>query len=155
VRVSLGGRKAPDWLQAEDILVLARGSRFAAVCLDQPPEPAVCGPVFFHLRVKRPDIDAAFVAWQINQPPCQRQLLQGAAGSQQLNIRRPVLEALNLAVPSLPRQRALVAFAEHSRQERRALLNLIDNRERHEQALAEALHTAASASATPPPQDPT
>lgn len=145
IRSGLKGRKTPDWLCAGDVLVLARGTRFLAVCLDEPPTPAVCAPVFFHLRVQRAELDPAFLAWQINQPPCQRQLAQGAAGSLQQSITRPVLESLQVAVPPIVRQRAMVGFAAAARRERQAMEQLIRNLERQEQFLAEDLHRAAEA----------
>lgn len=97
------GRKKPDWLKVGDILVVSKGARFYAACLDEPPNPAVCSPHFFHLQVKsKLTAIPAFIAWQINQPPFQRQLKQAAEGTRQLSIRRPVLEALTLSIPSSP-----------------------------------------------------
>ena len=83
IRTSLGGRKHPNWLCAGDVLFVAKGARFYAVCVDEPPGRAVCAPAFFHLRLKEPaSVDPAFLAWQINQPPFQRQLQQARkAGS--------------------------------------------------------------------------
>ena len=77
IRTSLAGRKHPDWLQAGDVLFVAKGARFYAVCLDTPPGPAVCSPSLFHLRVKAPGLaEPAFLAWQMNQPPFQQGNLQ-------------------------------------------------------------------------------
>ena len=140
IRAALGGRKHPDWLCAGDVLFVAKGARFYAVYVDEPPERAVCAPGFFHLRVKNPAaVDAAFLAWQINQPPFQRQLQQAAEGSGQLSIRRPVLEALMLSVPAMQRQRSIVGLADLARRERQALQQLIRNRELQLHALAEDL----------------
>lgn len=140
IRAALGGRKHPEWLCAGDVLFVAKGARFYAVYVDEPPERAVCAPGFFHLRVKNPAaVDAAFLAWQINQPPFQRQLQQAAEGSGQLSIRRPVLEALMLSIPAMHRQRGIVALANLARRERRALQQLVRNRELQLNALAEDL----------------
>ncbi len=145
MRTALAGRKQPDWLKAGDILVVSKGARFYAVCLDEPPHPAVCSPHFFHLQVKSPaTVIPAFLAWQINQPPFQRQLQQAAEGSSQLSIRRPVLEALTLSVPSLADQHRIVALAELARQERQTLNQLIRNREQQLNALADGLFQAAT-----------
>ncbi len=143
-RTALAGRKQPDWLRAGDVLFVSRGTRFYAVCIDEPPSPAVCSPHFFLLRVlPQTSLLPAFVAWQINQPPFQRQLQQAAEGSSQLSIRRPVLESLTLCVPPLADQQRIVTLAELARQERQALQQLIRNREHQLQALAESLaHTA-------------
>lgn len=147
IRTSLAGRKQPDWLKAGDVLFVSKGARFYAVCIDAPPRPAVCSPHFFHLQVA-PHVPLlpAFLSWQINQPPFQRQLHQAAEGSSQLSIRRPVLESLTLTMPSLADQHRIVALAELAHQERRALHQLVHNRERQLQALAEDLAQNAQAS---------
>jgi hypothetical protein len=145
-RTSLAGRKQPEWLKAGDVLFVSKGARFYAVCIDEPPTPAVCSPHFFHLQVA-PQVPLlpAFLAWQINQPPFQRQLQQTAEGSSQLSIRRPVLESLTLCVPSLADQHRIVALADLARQERHVLHKLIHNRELLLQALAESLAHSAQA----------
>jgi hypothetical protein len=140
MRTNLAGRKQPDWLKAGDILFVSKGARFYAVCLDQPPHLAVCSPHFFHLKVKSSAVAIpAFIAWQVNQPPFQRQLQQAAEGTSQLSIRRPVLEALTLSVPSLADQHRIVALVELARQERQTLTQLIANRARQLNALADSL----------------
>jgi hypothetical protein len=145
-RTTLGGRKDPNWLTAGDVLFVSKGTRFYAVCIDEPPSPAVCSPHFFHLRVTpQAQLLPAFLAWQINQPPFQRQLQQAAEGTSQLSIRRPVLEALTLLVPSLADQHRIVALADLTRRERMALCHLIRNREQQLHALAEDLAQSAQA----------
>lgn len=146
-RTLLAGRKHPEWLKAGDVLFVSKGARFYAVCIDAPPAPAVCSPHFFHLQVApHASLLPAFLAWQINQSPFQRQLQQAAEGSSQLSIRRPVLESLVLSVPPLADQHRIVALAKLARQERRALHQLIHNREQQLQALAEDLAQSAQAS---------
>lgn len=145
-RTSLAGRKQPDWLKAGDVLFVSKGARFYAVCIDEPLTPAVCSPHFFHLQAApRVPLLPAFLAWQINQPPFQRQLQQAAEGSSQLSIRRPVMESLTLCVPSLADQHRIVALADLARHERQTLHQLIHNRELQLQALAESLAHSAQA----------
>ncbi|MBX3644293.1 MAG: restriction endonuclease subunit S [Rubrivivax sp.] len=144
IQTRLVGRKQPDWIQDGDILFAAKGARFYAVCAGAPPGHAVCVPAFFHLRVHAAaQVDPHFLAWQINQPPCQRQLLQAAEGSSQLSIRRAVLEQLALSIPAVEEQRRIVALAELAQRERRALQRLISNREQQLQAIAEDLSAPA------------
>lgn len=146
MRTQLAGRKQPDWLRAGDVLFVSKGARFYAVCIDEPPSPSVCSPHFYHLQVKpQTALLPAFLAWQINQPPFQRQLQQAAEGSSQLSIRRPVLESMPVCVPSLEHQRRIVAMAELARSERHTLHQLIQNRERQLQALAEDIARFARA----------
>lgn len=140
LRTSLAGRKEPDWLQAGDVLFVFKGARFYAVCIDDPPGRSVCSPHFLHLQVAPGGpLMPTFLAWQINQPPFQRQLQQAAEGTSQLSIRRPVLESLTLSVPPLIDQQRIVELADLARQERRVLSQLIHTRERQLQALAEDL----------------
>lgn len=146
IRTTLAGRKEPDWLRAGDLLFVFKGARFYAVCIDDPPDRAVCSPHFFHLQVADGQhVLPAFLAWQINQPPFQRQVLQAAEGSSQLSVRRPVLESMTLSMPSLAVQQRIVELDELARQERLALRRLIQNRERQLQALAEELTKSARA----------
>lgn len=147
IRTSLPGRKEPHWLKEGDVLFVSKGTRFYAVCVDAPPAPAVCSPHFFHLRVApHVPLVPAFLAWQINQQPFQRQLQQAAEGSSQLSIRRPVLESLTISVPPLTDQHRIVSLAELARHERRVLTALIHNRERQLQSLAEDLAQATQSS---------
>ena len=97
--------RLPDWLQDGDVLFAARGGRNYAVCLAQVPAATVCAQYFFVLRLKTDLLLPEFLAWTINRAPCQRYLTRLAEGSDQLSIRRPVLEDLPVAVPDLARQR--------------------------------------------------
>jgi hypothetical protein len=150
VCAQLRGRRQPDWLQPGDVLFIPKGTRFYAVCVDAPSGPAVCGPHFFHLRAKPgAPVLPAFLAWQINQPPFQRQLRQAAEGSSQQSIRRPLLEALGVSIPDRANQQRIIALAELARRERGALQQLIRNREQQLHALAGELARAAYSRTSP------
>lgn len=150
-RTRLAGRKQPGWLKAGDVLFVSKGARFYAVCIDQPPGQAVCSPHFFLLQaLPKAKVLPAFLAWQMNQPPFQRQLQQAAEGSSQLSIRRPVLEALTIGVPPMADQLRIVALARLARQERLTLQHLIHNREQQLKVLAEGLAYPAQAAHTTP-----
>lgn len=142
VRISLDGRKNPDWLQRGDVIFAARGMRNYALCMDEVPLPTVCSQYFFLLRVKTPALLPEFLAWQINRAPAQRYLASNAEGSDQLSIRRGVLEALPLVVPFIEQQQRVVALAKDARRERQVLETLIRNRERQLDAIAFELHAA-------------
>ena len=149
IRTELSGRRPPEWLASADILFVSRGSRFYAVCLDVPPSPAVCSPHLFHMRLRTPtQVLPKFLAWQLNQPPLQRQLQAAAEGSSQLSIRRSALEALSISVPSLEDQRRIVQIVDAAARERSLLHALIRNREQHLATIALSL---AQAAGTPAP----
>jgi len=136
VHTDAEGRKEPDWLQPGDILFVAKGARNFAVCLKDIPAPAVCSQYFFLIRVL--DIKSLlpeFLAWQINQLPAQRYLSKNAEGTDQLSIRRGVLEALPITVPSMAQQRQLIQLDQAARRERDLLERLIHNREQQLQTM--------------------
>lgn len=142
VQTRIDGRKHPEWLQRGDVLFVARGARNYAVCLQDVPKPVVCSQYFFLLRVKSPALLPDFLAWQINRAPAQRYLASNAEGSDQLSIRRGVLENLPLVVPPLEKQRLAVALAEKAVVEKKLLEQLIRNRQQQLDALAHELHAA-------------
>lgn len=140
IRTNLEGKKAPALLLPGDLIFVSRGDRFFAECLSDLPGPAVCSPHFFWLRVKdAKKIIPEFLSWQINQQPAQRYFAQSAEGSSQQSIRRGVLEELPLTIPDLERQKKLVALATLARYEKIIFENMISNRERELQAIAQAL----------------
>lgn len=135
-RTAPDGRKTPDWLQAGDILFVARGARNFAICLEQVPAQAVCSQYFFVIRLRETArLVPEFVAWQINQLPAQRYLSKNAEGTDQLSIRRGVLEALPIATPPIAQQRQLIHLDKMAKQERMLLEGLIHNREQQLQEL--------------------
>jgi hypothetical protein len=139
-KVELPPARRVDFLGQGDVIFSTRGARTYAVALGEVPLPAVCSPHFFVLRLRAREIDPGFLAWQINQTTAQEYLKREATGSHILNIRREVIERLEIVVPSLARQVAIVAFAEGAAREKRQLSALIENRQHQMNALAAALH---------------
>lgn len=141
-QTQIDGKKDPQWLRPGDVVFVARGGRNYAVCLREVPLPAVCSQYFFLLRVKSPQLLPEFLTWQINAMPAQRYLASNAEGSDQLSIRRGVLDGLPLAIPDLRKQHAIVALAEASIREKLLLERLTRNRQRMMDVLALNLHAA-------------
>lgn len=151
VRTRIEGRRSASWLQSGDVIFVARGARNYAVCLREVPRPTVCSPHFFRLRVRSHALLPEFLAWQINRAPAQRYLASNAEGSDQLSIRRSVLENLPLAVPPLQRQALIVALAEAALQEEHRLRALLHNRQQQQDGLALALLASETAAETDSP----
>ncbi|MCK9282742.1 MAG: restriction endonuclease subunit S [Rhodocyclaceae bacterium] len=139
-RTSLDGYKNIVWLRTGDIVFAARGQNNYALCLDEVPVPAVCSQYFFLLRVKSSALLPGFLAWQMNRQPAQRYFSQHAEGSDQIGIRRGILEALPIVVPSIERQQGIAALDKAAHEERKTLQALIRNREQLLDALAIELH---------------
>ncbi|WP_215764566.1 restriction endonuclease subunit S [Gluconobacter sp. P1D12_c] len=127
VRTEVAGRREPDWLRPGDILFPARGNVSQAVLIDESigSLQAVAAPHFFLLRVSRPDVLPAWLAWWLNQEPAQRHLEQNGQSSTLVrNIARPVLEATPIMLPPLPRQQQIVGLASAMQREEELLHRL-------------------------------
>ncbi len=141
-RIELPPARRIEFLNQGDVIFSTRGARTYAVALVPVPFPAVCSPHFFVVRVRGPAVEPRFLAWQINQAPAQEYLQREATGSHILNIRREVIERLEIMIPSLTRQAAIVAFAEEAIREKRLLSALIENRQQQMNALAAGLRAS-------------
>lgn len=134
-------KKEPDWLQTGDILVAARGSTNYAVLVDTglASLPAVAAPHFYVVRLHSEALSPEFLAWQLNQSPCQRYFELHAEGSAAKSIRRQVLEEAPIGIPSLARQAAIMKLAHSLREERSLMQQLQRNGEQMMQAIAASL----------------
>jgi restriction endonuclease S subunit len=138
--VSLPSKREPNWLTNEDVIFSARGTRTFAYTLDDVPSKTVCAPQFFVLSVSSiKSLSPHFLAWQLNQKPAQDYFQRNATGSHIMNIRRAVLEELEITVPSMNRQMTIVAFWKAAQKERSLLNRLIENRNSQLEALAAGL----------------
>lgn len=130
VRTEITGRKKPDWLERGDILFAARGLRNFAGCLNEIPEPTVCGPHFFQIHVhNRHQVLPEYLAWALNQQPIQKYFKQSAEGSAQLSIRKAVLENTEITIPTLAKQESIVALNKAVIREQQILKALLATRE--------------------------
>ncbi len=137
-RVELPSTRKISWLEARDILFVARGVNYYASVVGNMPCPSVCAPHFFVLKPNQ-NCNSDFLAWQINQAPAQEYLRKSAEGTNILNIRRNVLENLRIVLPSEEQQKTIVAYAKSVAEERRRLEGRIANRKREMEAIARSL----------------
>lgn len=129
VSTQLEGRRKPDWLQAGDILFVARGARNYATLVDSSVQDrqAVAAPHFYVIRCTSKRVLPDFLAWQINHGPCQRYFEREAEGTLTKSIRRSVLAHTAIVVPSLKTQQSIVGLANTVRYEQRTMDQLIRN----------------------------
>lgn len=139
VKAKLSGRKEPDWLRAGDVLFAARGNRNVAVFVDQVPGRTVCAPLFYVLRMRSDAVLPAYLAWYINEAPAQRYFSQAAEGTFITSIRRAVLEALAVPVPSRDRQELIAKLVAAAQREKKLTKKLIRNREHQLKIIARGL----------------
>lgn len=118
IRVDLGEVAERYLVRSGDVLFRSRGDRYTATALDSRwTSPAVA---VLPLVILRPDprfLTADFLAWAINQPAAQLTLDSKAYGTKLQMIPKSILADLEIDVPDLATQRAIVAVAELAERE--------------------------------------
>ncbi len=131
VETQLIGRQAPNWLKHGDILFAARGQHnYAAMVNDKKNGfKAVAAPQFFVIRLNRPKILPEYLAWFLNQTIAQRYFLSNAEGSTTPSIRRQILEATPIILPTLKQQKTIIELAKTISKEKQLAAKMIANGE--------------------------
>ena len=134
IHTELTGKREPNYLQPGDILVAARGNHYYAVLIHeemfQARIKAVAAPHFFVIRRWPNNVLPGYLAWFLNQRPCQSYLEQNAEGTLTKSIRRSVLENVTVVLPELAKQRAIIDLANTLGQEKKIVEQLLRNSER-------------------------
>ncbi len=123
-------------LERDMILFSAKGTKNFAWHVDIQPKFAVCTSLFHSITPNTLLIDAAFLAWQINQTKAQSYIEQASAGITVKNIRIGALKALPISVPPMEIQKKVAKYAEAALNEKQILTQFIDNREKEMRAVA-------------------
>lgn len=140
-RVTLPGRRRPDYLWPGDILFMARGTRNDAAVVGALPSNTVCTPNFFHLRLK-PEafrLMPEFLAWQLNQTDAQRYFAMCSQGSAAPSVTKTQLGDLPVVVPPIEQQKLMMKLVGAAQQEQALLEQLIENRQRMTDAVAQQI----------------
>jgi hypothetical protein len=117
------------WARPGDLLFRSRGERNTAVMIAQSAKAAAIAVL--PLMVLRPDrgrVDPAYLAWFINQPSSQRYFEKCARGTRLRMIPKHCLDELEVPVPDLGTQRAIVDIDSLARRERALMHELADKK---------------------------
>jgi len=142
IKTELTGRKQPDWLQRGDILFVTKGAKHFASCVLELPEKSVCSPHFFIVRIKEEHTATVlpeFISWQLNQLAAQQYFKSTAEGTLYVSIRRKILEDTPITLPSIEKQKQMIALYRASVNEQKVLQQLIKNRQQQMNAIARDL----------------
>lgn len=102
-------------LRNGDILFAAKGTKNFATCFDNIDLPATASTSFFVIRTQgnlTNRILPQFLVWTINHPLSQKYLKSKAIGSSIVSISKVVLEDLEISIPDLQTQKAILKIAE-------------------------------------------
>ncbi len=128
-KTRLSGKTNPDWLKPGDILFAARGSHNYAVLVDETALQiqAVAAPHFYKISCASKHILPAYLAWLLNQIPCQHYYQRAAEGTLTKSIRRSVLEATPIPIPSLAKQQSIIQLNETLKQQQQLIKQIMYN----------------------------
>jgi hypothetical protein len=119
-----------DLVAKDDLLLVARGANNTVYFIsEEPPEPSLAAPYFFHITLLSTFsdiIDPGFLAWQINQKPIQDYFRKNAEGSTSKAIRREIVENVEIFTPPMSKQMSIVSLHK----------NVSQQKKRHEQLMA-------------------
>src|SRR5215471_4153027 len=119
-----------------DVLFLSRGQRTYAVPVLQALENTVASYYFYILRPDADRVDPEYLAWFINQPTAQACLERLRRGSHIKIIPKSAFEELEVVLPPLATQRAIVELERLWRREAYIMSRLVQARRRLVNGLA-------------------
>lgn len=128
--------KEHHFVKKGDLVFRSRGQMAtSAVLLDDPGKAVVAAPLL-RIRVKRPDVILPeYLNWYISQREAQIFLNSRAKGSAQKMISKRTVEELEVALPSVEKQKSIVELAALSAREQELLHALADKRARYVSAV--------------------
>jgi restriction endonuclease S subunit len=132
----LGRKLTKHLLKSGDVLFAAKGNRNFAAIYEAKLGLAVASSTFFVIRLNedfRKKVRNDFLAWFLNQPQSQQYLKSKAIGTSLPSISKPVLESLEIAVPTIAIQKAILKIYELQKKEKQLKQQIEELRERQMQ----------------------
>jgi restriction endonuclease S subunit len=111
-------------LKTGDVLFAAKGTKNFAAVFENHNEPAVASTSFFVIRLTQKNILPQFLVWYLNHPSTQKLLKGQAIGTSIVSISKSVLEELEVPVPDIKTQNAILHFAQLQNEEKKLKLQI-------------------------------
>jgi hypothetical protein len=105
------GKGAPDTLVGGELVLQTRGLSYRAAVVPNDAPPMVAAGSLFILRVDSARVSPEYLVFFLNLPATQMTLRQLATGSTIPNLRRSVVEQIQVPCPNLADQQQLVALS--------------------------------------------
>lgn len=99
-------------LRHGDVLFAAKGTKNFAAWYESKNQPAVASTSFFVIRLTEKNILPEFLVWFINHPTTQKFLKGKAIGTSIVSISKSVLEELEISIPDLQTQKAILQITQ-------------------------------------------
>lgn len=129
VKIDMDDVKEHHLARKGDLIFRSRGLvATSAVLLEDPGKAVVAAPLL-RIRVTKPDkVLPEYLNWYISQRDAQIFLTSRAKGTVQKMISKQAIEDLEVALPSLEKQKTIVELASLVAREQTLLLSLADKR---------------------------
>lgn len=124
-------------LRHGDVLFAAKGTKNFAAWFESKNQPSVASTSFFVIRVQEDfnnKILPAFLVWSINHPTSQKFLKGKAIGSSIPSISKAVLEELEITIPNIETQKAVLKITHLRNAEKKLKKEIESLREQQIQA---------------------
>jgi restriction endonuclease S subunit len=98
-------------LQPGDLLFAAKGNKNFAAVYEIHNQPCIASTSFFVIRLTDSSVLPEYLAWFLNNSETQKILKAQALGSSMASISKPVLENLEISLPSLNDQERIMTIS--------------------------------------------
>ena len=129
-RIELAEAKPRQFVRLGDIVFRSRGQTHTAALIDQDPGPAIIAAPLLRIR-PREGVLPAYLVWFINLPATQAKLASRAEGTALCMIRKQSLADLEVILPPLKCQQAIVELADLAAEEQRLMTRLAEKRKQY------------------------
>ncbi len=117
-------------LCAGDVLFAAKGTKNFATVFENHNEPSVASTSFFVIRPTDKKLLPQYLSWVLNSPTTQILLKGQAIGTSIPSISKQVLENLEIAIPSIDKQKAILQITKLRNKEKSLKLKIETLREK-------------------------
>ncbi|MBW1939935.1 MAG: restriction endonuclease subunit S, partial [Deltaproteobacteria bacterium] len=115
-----------------DLVFRSRGQTTTAAILLEDPGKAVVAAPLLRIRITKPELVLPeYLNWFISQPEAQSFLTSRAKGTAQKMISKQALEDMDVFIPSIKKQKAIVELADLSGRESMILQTLAQKRDQY------------------------
>lgn len=129
-RIELTDARSRQFVRPGDIIFRSRGQTHTAALIEQDPGPAIIAAPLMRIR-PREGVLPAYLVWFINLPATQARLASRAEGTALRMIRKQSLAELEVTIPSLECQQAIVELAGLAAEEQRLMARLAEKRKQY------------------------
>lgn len=126
---------AKHLLRTGDVLFAAKGTKNFAAVYENHNEPAVASTSFFIIRLIENKILPEFLVWFLSNPSTQKLLKGKAIGTSIASISKSVLEDLEISIPDLQTQQAVLQITQLRNTEKKLHQQIQSLREKQIQQL--------------------